>query len=347
MKKWLATLPQWLSDGHDCVLITITHVEGSTPREAGASMLVKRAKDDEALSQGQTHKLHQVDTIGGGHLEWKATQIAHAMLSDQSSIHLERFNLGARLGQCCGGLVWVLFEKISASHAALWRHRIERMSQHGLKRLLSVGDSASRWQSCALLSTTIASGEIEFQQAGEDWRFQQILTDHTFSVVIFGAGHVGEALVNALLPLQARIRWVDGREGVFPAFSHPTVEQINSDCPEDEVRLAPSNSYFLIMTHNHALDLSLCLALFKRRDFAYFGLIGSRSKRVVFERRLTARGVHATRLPQMVCPIGIQGISSKEPAAIAISVVAQLLQVRAQLAQSVASLPLDNAVGQS
>ena len=91
---------------------------------------------------------------------------------------------------------------------------------------------------------------------------------------------------------------------------------------------APAGAYFLVMTHSHALDQSLAEAILARGDFAYFGLIGSATKRRQFERRMAARGVSAERLAGMTCPIGIPGIKGKEPATIAVAVAAQLLEVR-------------------
>ena len=81
------------------------------------------------------------------------------------------------------------------------------------------------------------------------------------------------------------------------------------------------------MSHSHALDFALCEAIFRRRDFAYFGLIGSRSKRASFSHRLLDRGLPPDRLGEMTCPIGIPGIVSKEPAAIALAVAAQVYQI--------------------
>jgi xanthine dehydrogenase accessory factor len=322
MKPWLQTLPQWLAHGQDCVLVTVVHVAGSTPREAGASMLVRLA--DAPMQQ-------TVDTIGGGHLEWEACQIAQDMLlhPQGESIRLERFNLGARLGQCCGGLVLVLFERIAASSTFEWQQRLQVMQgSYCLTRTIQSTDLYSSWSLAAEAKTEKASFSGDSRlESHQMWSYSQQISSHQFDVYIFGAGHVGQALVNLLLPLQARVRLIDERDDVFPDISHPNLQCISTDTPEADIAAAPSHSYFLIMTHNHALDLQLCHAVFKRHDFAYFGMIGSKSKRAVFERRLLDRGVLFERLPQLICPIGVAGISSKEPAAIAVGVVAQLLQV--------------------
>ena len=88
------------------------------------------------------------------------------------------------------------------------------------------------------------------------------------------------------------------------------------------------------MTHSHAQDEVLAERILARGDFAYFGLIGSASKRRQFERRLEARGTSRARLATMTCPIGITGIVGKEPEVIAIAVAAELLQVRSRAAEA-------------
>ncbi|CAG9262683.1 XdhC protein (assists in molybdopterin insertion into xanthine dehydrogenase) [Burkholderia diffusa] len=147
-------------------------------------------------------------------------------------------------------------------------------------------------------------------------------------IVLFGAGHVGHALVTLLGALPCVVQWVDTRDELFPDECPPNVQPEPTDTPEAVVDAAPPGAYFLVMTHNHALDFSLAAQIMRRRDFAYFGMIGSRTKRVKFERRLAARGVDPARLAEMVCPIGIAGIVDKAPGAIAVAVCAELLQAR-------------------
>jgi xanthine dehydrogenase accessory protein XdhC len=151
-------------------------------------------------------------------------------------------------------------------------------------------------------------------------------------VVLFGAGHVGHALVTLLGSLPCVVQWVDARDECFPDEVPANVQIEATDTPEAVIDAAPAGSYFLVMTHNHALDLALAAHIMRRRDFAYFGMIGSRTKRVKFERRLIERGVAPERLQQMICPIGLPGIVDKAPASIAVAVCAQLIQVRAQWA---------------
>lgn len=150
-------------------------------------------------------------------------------------------------------------------------------------------------------------------------------------VVLFGAGHVGHALIALLGHLPCVVQWVDERDECFPEEVPANVQIEATDTPDAIVDAAPAGAYFLVMTHNHALDFSLALRIMRRRDFTYFGMIGSKTKRVKFERRLVERGIEAGRLAQMVCPIGVPGIVDKAPASIAVAVCAQLMQVRTRV----------------
>ena len=149
-------------------------------------------------------------------------------------------------------------------------------------------------------------------------------------VVLFGAGHVGHALISLLGRLPCVVQWVDGRDELFPDEVPANVQVEATDTPDAIVDEAPPGAYFLVMTHNHALDFALAERIMRRRDFTYFGMIGSKTKRVKFERRLIDRGVDPQRLFEMTCPIGVPGIVDKAPPSIAVAVCAELLQVRSQ-----------------
>jgi|ERR1035437_4080102 xanthine dehydrogenase accessory factor len=307
---WLDALIKRLAVGEDCVLVTVARTQGSTPREAGATMIV--GQNDISA------------TIGGGHLEWQAIHLAHKLLQDNSCHpQVSRFNLGARLGQCCGGVVWLLFEQIPASSLPQWlefRDTVER--NETLHRQLDSTRQASIWSNTTAPGhETMLSGDLEY------WCFSQKVSATRFPVFIFGAGHVAQALVRQLKLLGARMSWIDTREDAFAGFATAGIHAFVTDTPESEVAGAPAGTYFLVMTHSHTLDFSLCEQIYTRRDFAYFGLIGSRSKRLSFEHRLVDRGLPPDRLSELTCPIGIPGIVSKEPQAIALSVAAQIFQI--------------------
>ncbi|MDN5844304.1 MAG: xanthine dehydrogenase accessory protein XdhC, partial [Alcaligenaceae bacterium] len=159
--------------------------------------------------------------------------------------------------------------------------------------------------------------------------YAERLAPATQHIVLFGAGHVGQALVHILGTLPCHVVWVDEREGQFPDVVPANVQIEATDTPEALIDQAPPDSYFLIMTHDHALDQRLCEYLLRRDDVAYFGLIGSMTKRRKFEHRFQARGIPEERYRRIVCPIGEPGIMGKQPAVIAVSVAAQLLRMQA------------------
>ena len=156
-----------------------------------------------------------------------------------------------------------------------------------------------------------------------------------FHLQLFGAGHVGRAIAQALAPLNVVVDWIDERDDEFPAtFAANGSGDINDwpahirkvcvDAVEAEVATAPAGAFYLVLTHRHDLDQRISEAILARADFGFFGLIGSRTKRARFMHRFEQRGLDASR---MTCPIGLPGITGKEPAVIAASVVAQLLAV--------------------
>ena len=249
MNDWISALAELQRRGEPCVLVTIIEERGSTPRNAGSKMVVSAERCYE--------------TIGGGHLEYKAIAIAREMLASRSQgTRLERFSLGASLGQCCGGVTVLLFEPMGQPQA---------------------------------------------------------------QIAVFGAGHVGRALVPLLASLPCRVRWIDSRETEFPEVLPPGVEKVVSEEVVDEVAEMPAGSYFIVMTHNHQLDLELTAAILKRNDFAYYGMIGSRTKRVKFEHRLRERGFAADVVQRMRCPMGLPEVKGKLPMEIAISIAGEVI----------------------
>ena len=149
-----------------------------------------------------------------------------------------------------------------------------------------------------------------------------------FFLQLHGAGHVGRAIVKLLADIDCRVQWIDEREDEFPALTGaepPHIERVCVDTPEAEVALAPPGAFYLVMTHRHDLDERITEAVLRRGDFGYCGLIGSRTKQARFLRRFEERGIPADPRSRMTCPIGLAGIEGKEPAVLAVAVVAQLL----------------------
>jgi xanthine dehydrogenase accessory factor len=153
-----------------------------------------------------------------------------------------------------------------------------------------------------------------------------------FALQLYGAGHVGRAIVQALRPLPVDVDWIDEREGEFPPEPEHVddagarVWRIAVDAVDGEVARATPGSFYLVLTHSHELDLRITEAILRRGDFSYLGLIGSRTKRSRFEHRFEQRGIPAEQVARMTCPIGVPGVEGKQPEVIAAAVVAQLLQ---------------------
>jgi len=149
-----------------------------------------------------------------------------------------------------------------------------------------------------------------------------------FALQLYGAGHVGRAIVRLLEGIDCRVQWIDERDSEFPPAALPAhIERVCVEPVEAEVANAPAGAHYLVLTHSHDLDLALTEAILRRGDFGYLGLIGSQTKRARFEHRLERRGIARDVLARLTCPIGVPGIVGKEPEVIAVAVVAQLLAV--------------------
>jgi xanthine dehydrogenase accessory factor len=144
---------------------------------------------------------------------------------------------------------------------------------------------------------------------------------------VFGAGHVGQALVRLLSELALfEITWIDSRDELLPANLPECVTTHACAQPSELIGAARPATRYVVLTHDHGLDYALCRSIILRGDAAWLGLIGSASKSARFRSRLLRDGVGADMLAGLTCPIGIPGVASKLPAAIAIAIAAQLLQ---------------------
>ena len=310
MNDWL---PQALHG--PAVLVTVARVEGSVPREPGARMLV-----DATGFRG---------TIGGGHLEHRALDMARAMLATGGPAHIERFPLGPKLGQCCGGIAWLVFEVADPNELAM----LHRRRNDDTWRTVCVGwagppptrPTSPSAADAPPFDRTLGTHVLEHD--GRLWLIDAVLAPRAH-LMLFGAGHVGAAIVRALSDLPCRVTWIDERDDLFPSEIPANVTVEATDTPESLVETAPPGTTFLVMTHSHALDLALSHAILSRPGTPdWFGLIGSDTKRRQFEHRLRERGIADDRIDDMVCPIGLPGIEGKAPAVIAASVAAQLLGI--------------------
>jgi len=285
--SWLAALQQ-LPPQRYAVLVSVVDSAGSVPRGNGARMLVTQR--------------HQYDTIGGGHLEWQAVQKARAWLDEalpegmptSAQPRHERITLGANLGQCCGGVLELRYDRLDAysnlEYAAFLREL--QQQQPALPRLYLFGAGHVARALVQVLEQTPC--DIIWIDEREDL-FPSNLPAH----ITIEATDTPEALIAAA-----------------PAGSHFLVMTHHHGL---DLRLTEQ----ILKRH----DL-------KPNDSGWFGLIGSRTKRASFSHRLIEKGIAPSRLQSMVCPIGLPEIQGKEPGVIAVAVAAQLWQVWSQQRQA-------------
>jgi xanthine dehydrogenase accessory factor len=259
MAAWLDALVAAERDNQPAVLVTVLAVKGSTPREAGAKMVVS--------ADGL------FGTIGGGNLEHRCEAAARTLLAQDADGPSQRdFPLGPELGQCCGGHVTVLFE---------------------------------------------------------------VLRPPRLHVALFGAGHVGKALIKLLADLPCRVSWIDSRPEAMPANLPPAIIPLRIAEPARAVENLPAGSLVVVMTHDHQMDFDIVLAALHRPDFRAVALIGSETKRARFAGRLTRAGLPRAAIDRLICPIGLPGIAGKEPAVVALSVAAQIMQLASHPAKPI------------
>lgn len=322
-----------------CVLVSLNQIMGSAPRESGCRMIVT------------ADVVH--GSIGGGNLEFTAIAKARELLQQADSSHqlLQPFGLGPALNQCCGGAVNLLFERLPAGQPA-WLAALVAAQAANAPAVLATaagqetphhsvvtkhstrpaGLPEAAWQAAQeLVSTATAATDagswLEIEHESGTW-WLELIHDQRRDLFLFGAGHVGQEVAQRIRGLPFRLNWMDQREGIFPADA-ARFANLNASDPIDAVATARTNSIFVVMTHSHQLDEDICHAILSRVDgdwdFAWLGLIGSATKRKRFVHRLKQRGISEVQLQRLECPIGLAGIHGKQPATIALSLLAQLM----------------------
>jgi xanthine dehydrogenase accessory factor len=353
MNRWIGSLRALEKSGEPAMLVTVLDVRGSAPRECGAKMLVTASG--------------LVGTIGGGQLEYQCARIACDRLREDdpaAETFVQRFPLGSNCGQCCGGVVEVLFEKVAG---AAWIPGLLGFYDERVPVVVATALAADGKAQKFLVTAGIcrAYGKDDIQEAvasaarhmlagqssgakrlrvKEPAHFSLLLEpvmSSNFNLALFGAGHVGSAVVATMAGLDCNLRWIDSRRGIFPPKVPGNVACLESESPPAEVAAMPANAFYLVMTHSHPLDFEICSRILARGDFAYCGLIGSVSKRRRFEKLMRKQGMPDAVLDRLTCPIGIAGIESKKPEAIAIAVAAELLRKQTASTASQAKPPVN------
>jgi xanthine dehydrogenase accessory factor len=289
--------------------VVIAGVEGSSPREVGASMLV--------FEDGQS------GTIGGGALEYEAAAKAREWLAgfpltrfpdgerEPVAPRLERVALGPSLGQCCGGAV------------TLWTEVFDAVPE-AVSGVVARGPGEMPLAVKRVLASARGQGLRPVAGVVQGWLVEPVLKVER-QIWVWGAGHVGRALVSVLAPLPGiAVTWVDVAAERFPDMVPDGVTVVPAADPALVADHAPLGAEHLVLTFSHALDLELCHRLLNR-GFQSLGLIGSATKWVRFRSRLKALGHEAAAVGRIQCPIGDPSLG-KHPQAIAIGVVAELLR---------------------
>ena len=312
--RWIPELAARVAREGRAVLVTLANATGSTPREAGTAMVVSASG--------------VYGTIGGGHLEFEAVRVARDALAQASlaAPWIVRFPLAARLGQCCGGVATLAFAVIAEDNRAWLMAALERERAGIAMDIVTTIDAGRDAHEVRVAGADADRARVVASEGTT--RVVHTVVPEDFTVLVFGNGHVGSALVRILGVLPARVRWIDEREADFPAEIASDVEVVATDTPTAEIDAAPRGSLVVVTTHDHALDFELVCAALARDDWRYLGLIGSASKRNQFEKRLLARGFSPAQIARVTCPIGRSiPVRSKNPGAIAVAVAAELLAV--------------------
>ena len=264
-------------------------------------------------------------TIGGGSLERQALDQARKLLAQDKRRHaLQDYPLGPLLGQCCGGRVRLLVERIDAESQGWLDEARQARTPFRLQADIEGVDLRRSIQSAAGRDDIDNSPRVPIPEVR---RLSELMQPTRPKLVIFGAGHVGQAVARAFAPLPFDLEWLASREDLRPEAGGTHAEILSEDELEACIEAAPEGCLFAIFTHSHDLDYRLTKAVLARGDFRYLGLIGSRTKRARFESRLRADSFADADLARLTCPIGIPSLKGKAPAVIAVALAAELLQL--------------------
>jgi xanthine dehydrogenase accessory factor len=323
MAKVWARIRETIERHGSAGLVSVVGAAGSVPRDSGARIVLR--------PDGGFY-----GSIGGGRLEYEAIAAARtALAAGRGKAQFRDWPLGPNLGQCCGGVVKTLTETFDAGDLPAVRC-LEEAERAGAFAAASRLDNDGRIAR-TLLRHDAAEEPVDSVRSFPTMPFRERFGELTTPVLLFGAGHVGRAVVLALAPLPFTVRWIDSRTDQFPQFVPQNAVTVCSDAADRELAQAPRDAMIVVMTHSHALDFDITVAALKQGTFDFVGLIGSDTKRARFTSLARQMGATARQIERLVCPIGITEIRGKEPEVIAASLTAQLLLLREQAAVSHAS----------
>ncbi|RWC47309.1 MAG: xanthine dehydrogenase accessory protein XdhC [Mesorhizobium sp.] len=326
------SLKAFLADAGRVALVEVAGTKGSTPREKGAFMLVSGAAS--------------FGTIGGGQLEYMAIDKARQMLFSPLEGGEERSANGR---EKANDLAFSATNARSHSEGQAAK-RPEGVVSEGIARASSTaaaippdGFAAALPSRGKDVSATLdiplgpeigqcCGGRVEVSIRLVDAALAQELIAAAEAeeaqlphVYIFGGGHVGQALASAVALLPVRVVVVETRVEALEGMPD-TVETSLTPMPEAVVREAPPGSAFVVLTHDHALDFLIATEALKRRDAAYVGMIGSKTKKATFRSWfLKSTDGSEAEFARLVSPIGGETVKDKRPQVIAALAAAEIM----------------------
>ena len=317
MRELFLAIQKQLATGASCYLIALIESEGSTPRSSGAYMLV-----------GESGYLY--GTIGGGGMEYAAQLTAQKRLRDgMTASFAQHYDLSPQAGMACGGSCQVQFCYLPANAATA------RLVEQGLAALavqepwwllLPLGDTAC---SCAIKKDLPLAGHRGVVELDKVHYYAEQYS-YDGRVYVFGAGHVARELVPLLCHLGFSCVVFDDRAefadaGIFPQAD--VVQQVDFRALDAVCQLL-ARDYAVVMTRGHVHDAN-CERFLLTTPVSYIGIMGSKNKAALARAALLSEGYSEKQLARVTTPIGIS-IGSETPAEIAVSIAAQLIQVRAK-----------------
>ena len=238
----------------------VVRSDGSTPRDIGANMMI--FKND---IQG---------TIGGGNLEFEVIRNAREKMNSNLNFLREKkkFPLGPNLGQCCGGYVEVILEYYNKETIPLLKALARKNNQFILH----------------------PKNEDVFPISSDTNEENYFTSKHFKSfhpVFIYGAGHVGRALINVTNDLQIERYWIDISEDRFPNNIPKNVNKVVANDLKIIANNSTPNSIHIVMTFSHLIDEEIVETLLDKNNFYKLGLIGSKTKKQIILGRLRKKGI--------------------------------------------------------
>lgn len=298
---------------HATILVMIVDHKGSAPREKGSWMII--SEDEE------------IGTLGGGELEYQAIAFAKDYLSKpfpdyegkQSFRIFQTSLLGPDLGQCCGGAVSLIYERID-NDSLVWMNQIPEIDNMTKATATAIGFDLHNLNKYPFHIYKTDNHDLKSIHS-------QSIEDKRPLLTLFGAGHVGQAIALSVSCLPIKLNIIDARKEIIDKMILPANVTAMLANPLDEIANIPKNSAVLVITHNHGLDYEVAKRLLLREDFSFIGVIGSKTKTARFRKNLKEDGISDMALSHLTMPLAPNAPKSKEPGVIALGIIHEILKI--------------------